>query len=239
MDNLLSNLHFVTVWEYLIPSLIDGIGVVIEATVLGFFLAIVLGMLIAIGRLFSCKIIKVFLYVFLEIIRGTPLLVQLVYIYYVVPLILDLIAAVFGYKTDIQITPLTAGIAGLGINYGCYMSEVIRAGIISINRGQFEAAYSQGMNRIQVLRFVILPQAFRNIIPSLGNYLVMMIKDTSLLAYVAVNELLLRTQTYASQTFYTIEAYTYLALAYLILSVPLSHCIKFIEYKLSMSNINK
>ncbi|MDQ0203610.1 amino acid ABC transporter permease [Pectinatus haikarae] len=236
MNNLLSQLHFAAAAEYLVPSLIHGIGVVLEATIFGFILATIVGIFIAIGRLFAWKPVKAFLYVFLEIIRGTPLLVQLVYIYYVVPLIINLLAAMLGYKTDVQIDPLTAGIAGLAVNYGCYMSEVIRAGIVSIDKGQTEAALVLGFGRYEALFRIIMPQALRSIIPSLGNYLVMMIKDTSLLAYVAVNELLLRTQTFASQTFYTIEAYTYLALFYLILSVPLSHCVKFIEYKLSSSN---
>ncbi len=236
MNNLLMQLHFETVAQYLVPSLIDGAGVVIEATVFGFILATVIGIFIAIGRLFGWKPIKAVLYVVLEIIRGTPLLVQLVYIYYVVPLIINLIAAMLGYKTNVQIAPLTAGIAGLALNYGCYMSEVVRAGILAVDKGQMEAALVLGFGRYESLFRIIMPQALRSIIPSLGNYLVMMIKDTSLLAYVAVNELLLRTQAYASQTFYTIEAYTYLAIAYLVLSVPLSHCVKFIEYKLSSSN---
>ncbi|WP_196593304.1 amino acid ABC transporter permease [Pectinatus sottacetonis] len=236
MNGILGQLHFKAAAQYLVPSLIHGLGVVLEATFFGFILATIAGIFIAIGRLYGWKPIKIFLYGFLEVIRGTPLLVQLVYIYYVVPLIIDLIAAMLGYKVDAQIKPLTAGIVGLGINYGCYMSEVIRAGLLSIDKGQTEAALVLGFGRYEALFRIIMPQALRSIIPSLGNYLVMMIKDTSLLAYVAVNELLLRTQTFASQTFYTIEAYTYLAIAYLIISVPLSHCVKFIEYKLSSSN---
>lgn len=234
--NSLGQLHFSEAAKYLAPSLLHGFGVVIEATIIGFFLATIVGIFIAIGRLFGWKPLKAFLYGLLEIVRGTPLLVQLVYIYYVMPLLINLIAGMFGYKTDVQITPLTAGIAGLAINYGCYMSEVIRAGIVSIDNGQTEAALVLGFGRYETLFRIVMPQALRGIIPSLGNYLVMMIKDTSLLAYVAVNELLLRTQTFASQTFYTIEAYTYLAIAYLILSVPLSHLVKFIEYKLSSAN---
>jgi His/Glu/Gln/Arg/opine family amino acid ABC transporter permease subunit len=230
--NALSQLHFAKATQLLVPSLIHGFGVVIQATILGFLLATVFGVIIAIGRLSTIKIIKGFLYIFLEIVRGTPLLVQLVYIYYVVPLLLDLIVSMFGNKTDIQIAPLTAGILGLGINYGCYMSEVIRASILSIDEGQTEAALVLGFGKYEALFRIVMPQAIRSIIPSLGNYLVMMVKDTSLLSYVAVSELLLRTQSFASQTFLTIESYTYLALAYLIISVPLSHLVQFIEYKM-------
>ncbi|MBP2643146.1 MAG: putative amino acid transporter permease protein [Firmicutes bacterium] len=229
--NGLSQLHFAKAAELLVPSLIHGFGVVVQATILGFLLATFLGMVIAIGRLSNIKVIRGFLYLFLELIRGTPLLVQLVYIYYVVPLLCDLIAALFGYKTEVQIASLTAGIVGLGINYGCYMSEVIRASILSIDAGQTEAALVLGFGKYQALFRIVMPQALRSIVPSLGNYLVMMVKDTSLLAYVAVNELLLRTQSFASQTFFTIESYTYLAIAYLVISIPLSLLVKFIEYK--------
>jgi len=225
-------LQFAKAAELLVPSLFHGFGVVIEATILGFLLATVLGMVIAIGRLSTSKIIRGILYLFLEIIRGTPLLVQLVYIYYVVPLLLNLIASMFGFTTNVQIASVTAGIWGLGINYGCYMSEVVRASILSIDKGQTEAALVLGFGKYEALFRIVIPQALRSIIPSLGNYLVMMVKDTSLLAYVAVSELLLRTQNFASQTFLTIESYTFLAIAYLIISIPLSHFIKFIEYKL-------
>lgn len=225
-------LHFAKAAELLIPSLFHGFGVVIQATVLGFLLATVLGMIIAIGRLSSIKIVRGILYLYLELIRGTPLLVQLVYIYYVVPLLLNLIASMFGFKTDVQIASVTAGILGLGINYGCYMSEVVRAAILSIDKGQTEAALVLGFGKYEALFRIVMPQALRSIIPSLGNYLVMMVKDTSLLAYVAVNELLLRTQNFASQTFLTIESYTFLAVAYLVISIPLSYLVKFIEYRL-------
>lgn len=223
------NLDFSKTFTLLMPSLIQGFSVVVEATIFGFILAIILGMIIAIGRLSQIKAIRGVLHFWLELIRGTPLLVQLVYIYYVVPLLLNMAAKGLGFKVDVQIASLTAGILGLGINYGCYMSEVIRASILSIDGGQTEAALALGLGKYQALFRIVMPQALRTIIPSLGNYLVMMVKDTSLLAYVAVNELLLRTQTFASQTFLTIESYTFLALAYLVISIPLSHLVKLAE----------
>lgn len=228
----LNQLHFAKSAAVLVPSLLAGVGVVIQATVLGFLLAFVFGMIIALGRMSKIKSLRGFLYLYLELIRGTPLLVQLVYMYYVVPLLCNLVAGLIGYKTNVQIAPLTAGILGLGINYGCYMSEVIRAAILSIDKGQMEAALVLGFGKYEAMLRIVIPQALRSIVPSLANYLVMLVKDTSLLAYVSVNELLLRTQTFASQTFYTIESYTYLAVAYLIISVPLSHLGKYIEYKL-------
>jgi len=230
--DILSNLDFSTAFKYLVPSLRDGLWIVLEATVLGFLLAIVLGLFIAIGRISKIKVLKGILVVFLEFIRGTPLLVQLVYMYYVVPLLLSIIVQVWSPGYQVRISSLVAGTIGLGVNYGCYISEVIRSSILSIDGGQTEASLALGLTKKQALFKIIIPQALRNSIPVFGNYLVMMLKDTSLLAYVSVSELLLRTQSYASQSFLTIESYTILAGFYLILSLPLSQLVKLVEKKM-------
>jgi amine acid ABC transporter, permease protein, 3-TM region, His/Glu/Gln/Arg/opine family len=234
--DILSNLDFSTAFKYLVPSLRDGLWIVLQATVLGFLLAIVLGLFIAIGRISKIKVLQGFLVVFLEFIRGTPLLVQLVYMYYVVPLLLSIIVQIWNPGYQVKISSLVAGTIGLGVNYGCYISEVIRSAIVSIDGGQKEAALALGLTNKQALFKIIVPQALRNSIPVFGNYLVMMLKDTSLLAYVAVSELLLRTQSYASQSFLTIESYTILAGFYLILSLPLSQLVKLVEKKMLKFN---
>lgn len=234
--DILSNLDFSTAFKYLVPSLQDGLWIVVQATVLGFFLAIILGLFIAIGRISKIKALRGFLVVFLEFIRGTPLLVQLVYMYYVVPLLVSMIIQVWNPGYQFKISSLVAGTIGLGINYGCYISEVIRSSILSIDGGQTEAALALGLTNKQLLFRIIIPQALRNVVPVFGNYLVMMLKDTSLLAYVSVSELLLRTQSYASQSFLTIESYTILAGFYLILSLPLSQLVKLVENKMLKFN---
>jgi polar amino acid transport system permease protein len=230
--DILSNLDFSTAFKYLVPSLRDGLWIVLQATVLGFLLAIVLGLFIAIGRISKIKVLQGVLAVFLEFIRGTPLLVQLVYMYYVVPLLLSILVQIWNPGYQVKISSLVAGTIGLGVNYGCYISEVIRSAIVSIDGGQKEAALALGLTNKQALFKIIVPQALRNSIPVFGNYLVMMLKDTSLLAYVAVSELLLRTQSYASQSFLTIESYTILAGFYLILSLPLAQLVKLVEKKM-------
>ncbi|MDD4370824.1 MAG: amino acid ABC transporter permease [Anaerostipes sp.] len=229
---VLNSLDFSTAWAGLYPTLLEGFGVVIQATVMGFILALILGILVAIGRISKYKVLNGVLVFIIEIIRGTPLLVQLVYMYYVVPLLLTIIASFFGFEQQIQIDALTAGIVGLGVNYGAYLSEVFRSAIISIDVGQTEAALALGFTGKQTLLRIIMPQAFKNAVPTLGNYLVMMVKDTSLLAYITVAELLLRTKAYTSQTFLTIESYTILAGAYLVISVPLSQLVRIIEKKM-------
>ncbi len=216
------------------PSLFEGTGVVFKVTLGSFLLAMIFGLFIAMGRISKLKILKFILSIFVEIIRGTPLLVQLFYIYYVVPILLNLLFGLFGFETDVQFSAMQAGIAGLSINYGAYMSEVFRSAILSIDKGQEEAGKALGFTGVQVLFRIVIPQAFRNSIPVFGNYLVMMIKDTSLLAIISVSELLLRTQTYASQTFYTIESYTLLAVVYLVISIPLSQAMKLLEKKMSI-----
>ena len=214
------------------PSLLQGIGVVIYVTLFGFLSSLIIGLLLAIGRMSKNKILNRILVLFVELIRGTPLLVQFFYIYYVVPMLLDAFFLLFGMETGIQIKPVAAGIIGFGINYGCYMSEVIRSAIMSIDQGQREAGLALGYSEGQVMFKFIIPPAIRNSIPVFGNYLVMMVKDTSLLAMISVQELLLRTKTFASQTFLTVEAYTLLALVYLVISVPLSRVSVILEKKL-------
>lgn len=226
------DLYWSKAFSTLGPSLLQGIGVVVYVTILGFLSSLVIGLLLAIGRMSKSRILNRILVLFVELIRGTPLLVQFFYIYYVVPMLLDAFFMIFGIKTGIQIKPVVAGVIGFGINYGCYMSEVIRSAIMAIDPGQREAGLALGYSDKQVLFKFIIPPAIRNSIPVFGNYLVMMVKDTSLLAMISVQELLLRTKTFASQTFLTVEAYTLLALVYLAISVPLSRVSVILEKKL-------
>lgn len=225
-------LNFPKAFKILGPSLLDGVGIVIYITLIGFLLSLIMALFLAIGRLSKNKILNGILNVFIEVIRGTPLLVQFFYIYFVVPVLANGICSLFGYHTNIQFQADTCGIVGFAINYGCYMSEVIRAAILSIDPGQREAGLALGFSEKQVLFRFIIPPALRNSVPVFGNYLVMMIKDTSLLAMISVQELLLRTKTFASQTFLTVEAYTILALVYLVISLPLSQLSKIVERKL-------
>lgn len=233
------NLHWAKAFEQLLPSLGKGIGVVLYVTALGFLGALVMALLLAIGRVSKSKILNRILVLFIEFIRGTPLLVQFFYIYYVIPMLIDGIAGAFGAETHVQISATLSGIIGFAINYGCYMSEVIRSAILSIDPGQREAGLALGFSESQVLFKFIIPPAIRNSVPVFGNYLVMMIKDTSLLAMISVQELLLRAKTFASQTFLTVEAYTIVAIVYLILSVPLSRLTVALERHLKRSRMKR
>jgi polar amino acid transport system permease protein len=158
----------------------------------------------------------------------------MVYIYYVIPVFIELIVGLTG-NTNYKFTmgAVTAGIIGLTINYGTYISEVIRSAIISIDHGQKEAALALGFSPNQAMFRIVIPQAFRNSVPVFGNYLVMMVKDTSLMAYITAQEFLMTTKAYTAQTFLTIESYTILAGVYLVICVPLAFGVKLLERKLN------
>jgi len=229
------NLNFPKAIHDLLPKLLgSALQIVVLATVLGFIFAIIIGFLLALGRVSKSKILNRIIIIFQEFIRGTPLLVQMVYIYYVVPLFINMIASLMGY-TDFtfNIKSTTAGIVGLAINYGTYISEVIRSAIISIDDGQMEAALALGFSPRQAMLRIVIPQAFRNSIPVFGNYLVMMVKDTSLMAYITAQEFLMTTKAYTAQTFLTIESYTIVAGVYLAICIPLGMLVRLMERKLN------
>ncbi len=231
---VLRNLNFGKAFSELLPKLLgNALHIVVLCTAFGFLFAILVGFLLALGRVSKRKGLNAVIIFFQEIIRGTPLLVQMVYIYYVLPLVIEVIAALFGLSgATVKISSTTAGIIGLAINYGTYISEVIRSAIISIDHGQTEAALALGFSPMQAMFRIVIPQAFRNSIPVFGNYLVMMVKDTSLMAYITAQEFLMTTKAYTAQTFLTIESYTILAGVYLIICIPLALLVKYLERRL-------
>lgn len=231
---VLQNLNFAKAFKELLPKLLgEALQIVLIVTTVGFLLAVMIGFFLALGRFTKSRILSRLILLFLELIRGTPLLVQLVYIYYVVPLIIEIIvSAITGSDYKMVMSAAASGIIGLAINYGAYLSEVIRSAILAIDSGQTEAALALGFSRRQAMLRIIIPQAFKNSIPVFGNYLVMMVKDTSLMAYITAQEFLMTTKAYTAQTFLTIESYTILAGVYLIICIPLSLVIKFAERKL-------
>lgn len=228
---VLQNMNFARAFRELLPKLMgEALQIVLVVTVAGFLLALVIGFLLAVGRLTKSRVLNRLIILFLELIRGTPLLVQLVYVYYVVPLLINIVVALItGDDYNMNMSAITAGIIGLAINYGAYLSEVFRSSIIAIDSGQTEAALALGFSGRQAMLRIVIPQAFRNSIPVFGNYLVMIVKDTSLMAYITAQELLMTTRAYTAQSFLTIESYTLLAGVYLIICIPLSIAVKLTE----------
>lgn len=232
---VIENIDFAKGFNELFPKLLgEAMRIVLLVTLLSFIFAIIFGFILALGRLAKNKVINTIVVVFQEIIRGTPLLVQLVYIYYVVPLLIQVLAYFLGnpdYKCNMA--AITAGVIGMTINYGTYISEVIRSAILAIDQGQKEAALALGFSPRQAMFRIVIPQAIKNSVPVIGNYLLTLVKDTSLMAYISVPEFLQTTKSYASQTFLTIESYTILAIVYLMICFVLSMCIRIVERRLN------
>jgi polar amino acid transport system permease protein len=198
----------------------DGILVTFEVTVLSILLALVIGLFTGLGRISKNPLINGIASLYVEVIRGIPLLVQLFYIY-------------FALGRIIQMPPLPSAVMAMAICYGAYMGEIFRAGIQSIHKGQTEAARSLGMTPAQSMYHIILPQAVKTILPPVGNEFVALLKDSSLVSILAVADLLRRGREYASQSFAYFETYTMVALVYLIITLFFSKLISIMEEKIS------
>lgn len=207
-----------TVFE-VFPKLLEATPVVIELAFGAMALALVFGLLVALARVSKFKSLRGAALVFVEFTRGTPLLVQLVYIYFVLPVI------------GITMEPVVAGILGLGLNYAAYLSEVFRSSILAVEGGQNEAALSLGYTPNKALWKIILPQSFVVSLGPIGNYFIAMIKDTALTSVIAVMEILKTANSINSITFQTTPIYTAAALLYLIISLPLSRLVIVLERK--------
>ena len=198
----------------------DGILITFEVTVMSILLALVIGLFTGLGRISKNPIINGIASLYVEVIRGIPLLVQLFYIY-------------FALGRIIQMPPLPSAVLAMSICYGAYMGEIFRAGIQSIPKGQTEAARSLGMTPAQSMYHVILPQAVKTILPPVGNEFVALLKDSSLVSILAVADLLRRGREYAAQSFAYFETYTMVALVYLMITLFFSKLISIMEEKIS------
>lgn len=211
----------------------DGLYLTIFVTVISFMLVLIVGMFGGLGRLAKNKVIYGISSLYVELVRGVPLLVQLIWWYYAFPVVLQQ----FGRAFDIQplvnyrANPTLMAILGLVFGYGAYMSEIYRAGIQSIPKGQMEAARSQGMTYVQAMRHVIIPQAIRVIMPPMGNEFIALLKDSSLVSVVAVADLTRRGREYMSTHFNPIEVWTMVALLYLVMTLFSARMVAFIEKK--------
>jgi polar amino acid transport system permease protein len=207
-------------WQFvgqIIPLLAKASVVTIVATLLGFLIAAFLGLAFALGRLFGPKWIAVPLIGLIEGIRSTPLLIQIFFIYFVLP------------EAGISIGAMTAGVLALGLHYATYCSEVYRAGLANVPRGQWEASLALNLPTWRTFRDVIIPQAIPPVVPALGNYLVSLFKDTPLLSAIGVLELLQTAKIIGSENFRYTEPITLVGLIFLVLSLLSAVIIGFIE----------
>ncbi len=225
-----------------------GLMVTVMITLSAFSLALIVGLLVGLGRVSQNQIIFNLAAFYVEVVRGIPILVLLIYIAFVgVPVVVDGINAVgtwlvnsglgFGsvltaFRTrDISFT-VRASVA-LGLAYGAFEAETFRAGIQSIERGQVEASRALGMSYFQSMRHVVLPQAIRRVLPVLGNDFVAMVKDSSLASVLGVNELTQGAKLYASSTFLFFQTYSMLAFMYLFITIMLTRLVRLLEARLA------
>lgn len=224
-----------TVGEYLFsPSVLAGVGSTLVMTVLAMVVGVTLGTMIAVMRLSVNPILNRVAGFYQWFFRGTPTLVQLIFWFNlssVFPRIeLDLFGVVlFSHDTNAIMTPFFAALLGLGLNFSAYYSEIVRAGILSVDEGQSDAASAYGLSRFQTLRFIILPQAMRVIIPPTGNETIGMLKWTSLATVVSYDELLHSVQAVYNATYEVIPMLIVAALWYLFMTSILSFGQSFIE----------
>ncbi|WP_284892976.1 amino acid ABC transporter permease [Cobetia amphilecti] len=201
-----------------VPYLLEGIPWTLAISFGGLAIGFVLGILFGLLSLSPSRILRWIATAYIEIFRGTPVLVQVLFIFYGLPQII-------GGPID----ALTAGIAAIALNSAAYISEIVRGGVQSIARGQREAGLSLGLSTPQTFRYVIWPQALRRMIPALGNQGIVSIKDTSLFSVIGVGELVRQGQIYIATTFNALETYFMVALLYLVITLSLSFGLRMLE----------
>ncbi|MCB8836421.1 ectoine/hydroxyectoine ABC transporter permease subunit EhuD [Aurantimonas sp. VKM B-3413] len=203
-------------WQIL-PTLLEGAKITIIATLLGFVLAAVAGLILAVLRRSKTQMVCVPAKAFVEFVRGTPLLVQLYFLFYILP------------DAGLTLPPLVAGVIGLGLHYATYTSEVYRAGIENVPRGQWEAAKACNLTVRQTWLHVIFPQAILPMIPALANYLIAMFKETPLLSAITVLELMNQARSIANYNYRYLEPITLVGVFFLVISLISVIGIKYLE----------
>lgn len=209
-------------WAYaleVLPLLLAGLVMTGVATVLGFALAAGVGLVWAVARLLAGRGVAAGVAAIVEFLRSTPLLVQLYFLYFLLP------------EVGISLGPLVVGVIGLGLHYSAYVAEIYRSGLEGVGRGQWDAARSLNLTRTQTLVYVVLPQAIPPILPALGNRFIAIMKETPLLAVITVTELLQQARLAAAESFRYVEPLTMVGLLFLIFSLVASGIVHRLERK--------
>lgn len=209
--------NFNLIWESL-PLLLAGALVTIEITAMSVGFGFIIGMFAALANLSRFWIIRLIAKCYVDIIRGTPLLVQIFLIYFALPMII-------GHRIE----PFIAAVAACSINSGAYVSEIFRAGIQSIDKGQMEAGRSLGLSWQQTMKEIIMPLAIKNIIPPLGNEFIAMLKDSSLVSVIGFEELTRRGQLIIAKTYGSFEIWMTVAAIYLVMTLTISRLVAYLE----------
>lgn len=210
------------------PLLLEGLKITIGVTVLSLLLAFVVGLCSCFFSISKKAPLRWISQIYVGIIRGTPLLVQVVYIYFAIPQLLQFLGL------DVRLTPFLAGLITLTLNAGAYMSEIFRGAINAVNVGQMEAARSLGLSHGQAMKKVILPQALRICLPSLVNQFIITLKDSSLISVIGLADIMYQAKIYQGRTMESFATYTWVALYYLVLITVLAYVAKLVERKVKI-----
>ena len=202
------------------PLLLAGAAITVEITALSVGFGLLIGCMVGIARLCNVKALRYLANIYVDFIRGTPLLVQIFLVYFALP-------GIIGSRVD----PFFAAISACSINSGAYIAEIFRAGIQSIDQGQMEAGRSLGMTWAQTMRYIIMPQAFKRIIPPLGNEFIAMLKDSSLVSVIGFEELTRRGQLIIARTYASFEIWMWVALIYLVMVFLVARFVGVLERK--------
>lgn len=213
-------------WSYAIealPFLLQGIRYTIVIAITGILIGFIIGIVVGLGRLSKNKFLFGISTIYVEMLRGTPIMVQALYIYFALPMMLG-----------IKIDPIVAGVTTIAINAGAYIAEISRGAIQGVDSGQAEAGRSLGLTKLQTLYRITWPQAFKRMIPPLGNQFIISLKDTSLLTVIGVGELTRQGTIVVSSNFRAVEVYTAVAILYLILTLSISFGLRIIERRMQV-----
>lgn len=201
-----------------IPLLLEGAVFTVQITAISVGLGLLIGLFAGIARISNYWIVRMLAAVYVDFIRGTPLLVQIFIMYFALPIV-----------TGLRVDPFIAAITACSVNSGAYIAEIFRAGIESIDRGQMEAGRSLGMSWGQTMRYIIVPQAFKRIIPPLGNEFIAMLKDSSLVSVIGFEELTRRGQLIIARTYGSLEIWMSVAVIYLLMTLTISQFVSYLE----------
>lgn len=216
------------VFSEVYPLLFQGLWITLEVTVLSLLMAFILGLLSCFMDLSKKAPVRWVSRIYVAIIRGTPLLVQVFYIYFALPQLLQFL----GF--DLRFTPFTAGLVTLTLNAGAYMSEIFRGAIIAVNPGQMEAARSLGLSHAQAMKKVVLPQALRICLPALVNQFIITLKDSSLISVIGLADIMYQAKIYVGRSMESFATYTWVALFYFVAIAILAQIAKTIERRVTI-----
>jgi polar amino acid transport system permease protein len=228
LENLGYNWQWYQVPQFIIETtaeglkagpLLFGLGVTLKISAISLVLAFLIGLLTAVLRLSDLVMGRIIARSYLELVRNTPLLIQIFFIYFVLGPVLGL-------------DRFPAAVLALSLFEGAYASEIFRSGILAVEQGQIEAAASLGLNRYQIFRLIILPQAIRTILPPLTSQAISLVKDSALVSTIAIYDLTMQAQALISETFLTFEIWFTVAILYLVITVTLSFFVAFLENRL-------